>query len=58
VAWLWILIGVLAVLAFLALARWVLAGGRPRTPGRLAPTARESNPQPEELPGERETPPP
>ena len=56
--WLWILIGIVAVLAVLALTRWLLAGGGRRTPGRLAPTTRGPGPQPEERPGERATPEP
>ena len=57
-SWVAILIGIVAVLAVFALTRWLLVGGRRRTPGRAVPTPRGPGPQPEERPGERATPEP
>ena len=43
--WLWILIGILVLLAVIALARFYFAGGRRRAPGRELPEPRRGGAQ-------------
>jgi uncharacterized membrane protein len=42
--WVWILVGVLVLLAVIALARFYFAGGRRRAPGRELPESGQQSP--------------